>query len=200
MSATRLLVLGVVRMSGRAHGYRVGRELMDWGASEWANVKWGSLYHALRKLTAEEKLREVTVEGDEVVDRVSYEITAEGEAELHRLLRRALSSAGGDHALLCAGVTLMTSLPRAEVIDLLKERLGALEEGSHAALEAARAGTAEWDKPEHVRQLFHLWRLSVGADTEWTRDLIRELEAGGYTMADDGPEAFGLPPAGSPEG
>ncbi|OLT29722.1 hypothetical protein BJF83_10045 [Nocardiopsis sp. CNR-923] len=35
MSATRLLVLGVVRMHGRAHGYRVGRELMSWGADAW---------------------------------------------------------------------------------------------------------------------------------------------------------------------
>ncbi len=38
MSATRLLVLGVVRMYGQAHGYRVGRELMSWGVEEWANV------------------------------------------------------------------------------------------------------------------------------------------------------------------
>ncbi|MFL1376229.1 MULTISPECIES: PadR family transcriptional regulator [unclassified Nocardiopsis] len=194
MSATRLLVLGVVRMSGRAHGYRVGRELMDWGASEWANVKWGSIYHALRKLTAEGRLREVTAEGDDVVERVSYEITGDGEAELHRLLRKALSHTGDDHALLCAGITLMTSLPREEVIELLAERLTVLERDSAEVLDAARLSTAEWDKPEHVRPLFNLWRLTVGAGIEWTRGLIRELEEGHYTMADDSPRAFGLPP------
>lgn len=200
MSATRLLVLGVVRISGRAHGYRVGRELMDWGASEWANVKWGSIYHALRKLTAEGKLREVTTEGDEVVERVSYEITEEGEAERRRLLRRALSHAGDDHALLCAGVTLMTSLPRAEVIDLLRSRIAELEKSGAEALETARRSTEEWDKPEHVRPLFTLWELTVGAAVEWTRRLIRELEEGRYTMADDSPRAFGLPPVESPRG
>jgi DNA-binding PadR family transcriptional regulator len=51
MSATRLLVLGIVRGYGRAHGYRVGNDLVSWGADEWANVKWGSIYHALRALT-----------------------------------------------------------------------------------------------------------------------------------------------------
>ena len=47
MSATRLLVLGVVRMFGRAHGYQVRRELLTWSADEWANVQPGSIYHAL---------------------------------------------------------------------------------------------------------------------------------------------------------
>ncbi len=70
MSATRLLVLGVVRVHGQAHGYRAGRELMDWGAEEWANVKWGSLYHALRKLSEQGRLREFVAEG-EVTDRTS---------------------------------------------------------------------------------------------------------------------------------
>ncbi|MFY7065451.1 PadR family transcriptional regulator [Nocardiopsis changdeensis] len=200
MSATRLLVLGVVRISGRAHGYRVGRELMDWGASEWANVKWGSIYHALRKLTAEGRLREVEAEGDDVVERVSYEITGEGEAEFHRLLRKALSHAGDDHALLCAGVTLMTALPRAEVVELLRSRIADLEKSSAQALEIGRLSTEEWNKPEHVRPLFTLWELTVGAAVEWTRRLIRELEEGRYTMADDGPQAFGLPPAGAPRG
>lgn len=35
MSATRLLVLGGVRRSGRAHGYTVRRELLSWGSDEW---------------------------------------------------------------------------------------------------------------------------------------------------------------------
>jgi DNA-binding PadR family transcriptional regulator len=195
MSATRLLVLGVVRLHGRTHGYRVGRELLSWGAKDWANVKWGSIYHALRKLSAEGSLREFVADGDEVVDRTSYEITPEGETELYRLLRRALSHGGDDHALLFAGVTLMTSLPRAEAVDLLKERLTALEATSTELSGFKESGAEEWGKPEHVCELFGLWHRTVGAAADWTRDLIASLEAGRYTMADDGPEAFGLPPS-----
>ncbi|NYJ35961.1 PadR family transcriptional regulator [Nocardiopsis aegyptia] len=190
MSATRLLVLGVVRMHGRTHGYRVGRELLSWGAREWANVKWGSIYHALRKLSEEGRLREFVAEGDEVVERTSYEITGEGEAELRRLLRKALSHAGDDQALLCAGVTLMTSLPRAEAVESLRLRLAELEA---VGPELADGVEATGERPEHVRELYGLWRVTVDAAAEWTRDLIASLEAGRYTMADDGPEAFGLP-------
>ncbi|PSK96483.1 PadR family transcriptional regulator [Murinocardiopsis flavida] len=192
MSATRLLVLGVVRMQGRTHGYRIGRELLSWGTEQWANVKWGSIYHALRQLTKEGRLRTLVVEGDEVVDRTSYELTAAGDAELHALLRGALRHAGDDHGLLCAGVTLMCSLPRAEVVGLLKERLAALEQ-TRAELTGHTGQTEEWGKPEHVRELFGLWLGTVEAGAAWTRSLIAALESGRYVMADDGPGAFGLP-------
>lgn len=193
MSATRLLVLGVVRMEGHAHGYRVGRELMSWGVEDWANVKWGSIYHALRKLTREGKLREFTAEGDDIVDRTSYTLTEEGEAEIKRLLRKSLVTLG-DTALLGAGITLMTSLTRAEVLALLRERILLLEQASCVALDT-EDNTEAWNKPEHVRSLFSLWWHNVEAGLRWTRSLIRDLEEGRFTMADDSPEAFGLPPA-----
>ncbi|NUT10617.1 MAG: PadR family transcriptional regulator, partial [Nonomuraea sp.] len=53
MSATRLLVLGVVRLHGRAHGYLVGSELESWEAGQWAGLRSGSIYHALRQLAKE---------------------------------------------------------------------------------------------------------------------------------------------------
>ncbi|OOC57313.1 MULTISPECIES: PadR family transcriptional regulator [Nocardiopsis] len=191
MSATRLLVLGVVRMEGQAHGYRVGRALLSWGAEEWANIKWGSIYHALRKLSQEGKLREFVAEGDEVVDRTSYSITEDGVAEIHRLLRRGLTRRD-DPAMLFAAVTLMTSLPRGEVVDLLRRRLELLEKTSGELLPSESRG-----EPGHVRELFNLWRGTIDADIQWTRNLIASLRAGEYTMADDAPDAFGLPPAES---
>lgn len=63
MSATRLLVLGMVRLYGRAHGYRIGSALESWGAHEWANIKWGSIYHALKKMTAERLLESTETPG-----------------------------------------------------------------------------------------------------------------------------------------
>jgi DNA-binding PadR family transcriptional regulator len=86
MSATRLLVLGVVRGYGRTHGYRIGTDLLSWGAGDWANVKWGSIYHALRTLTAAGSL----VDHLDVPGRTDYEITERGEAEFRSLLREAV--------------------------------------------------------------------------------------------------------------
>lgn len=191
MSATRLLVLGVVRMEGQAHGYRVGRELLSWGTEHWANIKWGSIYHALRKLSQEGRLREFVAEGDEVVDRVSYAITEDGEAELRRLVRRGLTRRE-DPAMLFAAITLMSVLPRAEVVELLEQRLDLLER-----TDGELRPSEEWGKPAHVRELFGLWRGTIEAEARWTRDLVASLRAGEYTMADDGPGAFGLPPGAS---
>ena len=85
MSATRLLVLGVVRMHGSAHGYQVRRELLTWSADKWANVAPGSIYHALKKMTAEDLLEQVEVEpGDAGPDRVAYRLTEDGERDRGR--------------------------------------------------------------------------------------------------------------------
>lgn len=193
MSATRLLVLGVVRIYGQAHGYRVGRELMSWGVEEWANVKWGSLYHALRKLSEQGKLREFVAEG-EVTERTSYELTEDGEAEFQRLLRRALSGTE-DQALLCAGVTFMIALPRTEAIALLRERLAGLEKEAAEVRESMDLSDSEWGKPPHVRELFRFWNYSLDSGADWTRQLIASLEAGEYVMADEIPGLSGFSPA-----
>ncbi|HIY40091.1 MAG TPA: PadR family transcriptional regulator [Candidatus Nocardiopsis merdipullorum] len=197
MSATRLLVLGVVRMEGYAHGYRVGRELMSWGVEDWANVKWGSIYHALRKLTQEGKLREFTPQGDQIVERTSYALTEKGEAEIRRLLRKALRTIGDDGAMLGAGVTLMTTLKRGEAVELLQERVRLLERVNCTPLDA-EGGDEAWGRPEHVRALFSLWHYNVEADLRWSRELLRDLEEGRFTMASDSPRAFGLPPVDPP--
>src|SRR5690606_25439495 len=87
VSATRLLVLGVVRMYGKAHGYQVRRELLTWSADKWANVQPGSIYHALKKMTAEDLLERVDIEpGESGPDRTAYRLTARGEAEFQMLL------------------------------------------------------------------------------------------------------------------
>ena len=64
MSATRVLVLWMVRGYGRTYGYVIGTELLSWGAGEWATVKWGSVYHALKTLTGAEAAGGLPRRGD----------------------------------------------------------------------------------------------------------------------------------------
>ncbi|MEJ2856191.1 MULTISPECIES: PadR family transcriptional regulator [unclassified Saccharothrix] len=175
MSATRLLVLGVVRGYGVAHGYLIGNDLMSWGAGEWANVKWGSIYHALKQLTKEGCL------ADEEVPpaRTDYRLTAKGEQEFQRLLRDALRRPETRPDMLGAGLALLPSLPRADAVSLLHERLAALE----SRRDSARKQVGEWTDPPHVRELFGLWEHTASAGVEWTRGLLARLEGGAYAMA-----------------
>lgn len=186
MSATRLLVLGVVRGFGRAHGYLVRSELVSWGAENWANIKWGSLYHALRKLADEGMF--TASEIDEWPGRVDYTITDSGEAEFFRLLRVALSTPAPRPDMLVAGLSFLPALERAEAIALLSSRLRVLEESQSSA----HAQRMDWSEPPHVLELFGLWEHAAGDGAAWTRGMISRLENGRYSMAGEPGATFGI--------
>lgn len=183
MSVVRLLVLGVVRTRGRAHGYAVRRELLSWRVETWTEVKPGSIYHALRQLAKEGKLREAgTEESGEGPARMPYELTREGEAEFYELLEAALSSFRLEE--LGAGVAFIQALPRRRAIVLLREQHRRATETSDG-LEGLITQFPHRDEPPHTRDLLSLWSGAIAATAGWTEGLIRHLESGGYVMADD---------------
>jgi DNA-binding PadR family transcriptional regulator len=184
VSATRLLVLGIVRGYGRAHGYRVGNDLLSWGADEWANVKWGSIYHALRAGVKAGQL----LDHDDVPGRTDYELTERGEAEFRQLLRDALRRPEHRPDMLGAALALLPALEREEALELLRERLATCE----ALRDKATAQLGGWADPPHVRELFGLWESSAAGGAEWTRGLIARLGSGHYAMAGE-PGSFGVP-------
>ena len=91
MSATRLLVLGAVRIFQPAHGYLVRRELLSWDVENWAAINPGSIYNMLRTLTRDGLLEEVdTADVGKGPARVAYRLTADGETAFLGLLTSAL--------------------------------------------------------------------------------------------------------------
>lgn len=194
VSATRLLVLGVVRMSGSAHGYQVRRTLLSWSADRWANVHPGSIYHALKQLAKEGLLAADQPEAGGGPARVCYRLTEDGEAEFGMLLARALTDADATGHLISAAVTFLTALPRPRALGLLRHLLTRLEGGLQET-ESAWRHTEEWGKPEHTEELYRLWGAHARATRDWVAALIERLEAGRYVMADDPGAAFGKPGA-----
>ncbi|MBP2327612.1 DNA-binding PadR family transcriptional regulator [Kibdelosporangium banguiense] len=192
MSATRLLVLGVVRGFGRAHGYLIRAELLRWGAESWANIKWGSLYHALRKL-AEEGL--LTAGDIDEAGRVDHEITARGEAEFFRLLKAALREPQPRPDMLAAGLSLLPALSRAEAIELLEVRHRTLR----TSQDEYQHQNDNWERAPHIRELFGLWTHTAAGGAQWTQQMIRRLRAGTYLMAGEPGAVFGVPGAWPPD-
>jgi DNA-binding PadR family transcriptional regulator len=196
VSATRLLVLGCVRMHGSAHGYQVRRDLLTWAADKWANVAPGSIYHALKKM-AQEKLLEVVSTDSHPggPDRTAYQLTPDGETEFQLLLARYLSesdsNAQGSYQM-AAAVTFLPALPRTKAISLLQHRLTRLAGHRNSAEELIENGTA-WGQPPHVEELYRLWSYTVEAEERWVRELLHRLLEGGYVMADDEGTSFGEP-------
>ncbi|MFJ8133996.1 PadR family transcriptional regulator [Streptomyces hydrogenans] len=193
MSAIRLLVLGAVKQHGRAHGYQVRNDLEYWGAHEWSSAKPGSIYHALKQMAKQGLLR-----ADEIAPstaggppRVEYEITEAGRAEYLRLLREALATYDQQMDVLSAAVGFVVDLPRAEAVELLRERL--------RGLDAWRTSVTEYYTPEggpgqlgHIGEIMHLWVHSADAGRAWTLGLIERIEGGAYTFAGEGDPFVGV--------
>ncbi|QVQ52549.1 PadR family transcriptional regulator [Spiractinospora alimapuensis] len=203
MSATRLLVLGLARSHGRTHGYRLGTELYSIGADEWANVKWGSIYHALKQLTKKGWLAAFDGEvGDSGQCRTEYEVTPEGEEEFFRLLRVTVRTPEPQVDLRAAAIAFLPALTRDDAIALLETRVARLRETReelepHYAVDDAEvrlspdlraAGT-----PSIVGELFGMWSHVTASEIEWTRGLVARLRSGAHTMAGEDPTAWGMP-------
>jgi DNA-binding PadR family transcriptional regulator len=191
MSATRLLVLGVVRGYGRAHGYLVRSELLSWGIEEWADVQWGSVYSEMEQAAKDRLLSAAEI--GRWPGRVDYELTARGDAEFFRLLREALRAPDRGPDMLAAGLALLPALTRIEASSLLKERLTRLEAARGEAAERAERAR-DREVPAHVHELFALRVHAADSGVAWTRGLIERLEGGAYhPMAGEADVAFGAP-------
>ncbi|WP_340376183.1 PadR family transcriptional regulator [Streptomyces sp. SS7] len=193
MTATKLLVLGVVRGFGRAHGYRVRAELLSWGIDDWANVKPGSIYHALRQL-AKSGLLEATEIGD-WPGRVDYGVTPEGEREFFRLLVEALERPEHRDDMLSAGLALMPALTRDRAVAALSTRLAVLERQSAVLRRDPDTGVAGGTLPRHLGELWTMRTRYVDLGVEWTRELLERVRSGEYAMAGEHEDAFGTPGA-----
>ncbi|KAF0846031.1 PadR family transcriptional regulator [Nocardia caishijiensis] len=206
MSAIRLLVLGAVRQHGRAHGYQVRNDLEFWGANEWSNAKPGSIYHALKHMAKQGLLlaHEVAPSVAGGPPRVEYELTEAGTEEYFALLREAITTYDQKMDMLSAGIGFMVDLPRDEVVTLLEQRIGKLEQW--------RASVTEYYSPEqgpgqlgHIGEIMHMWVHSADSEATWTRGLVARIAGGAYVfagegepfvgvLADDEPNPFGTGP------
>ncbi|WP_206792515.1 PadR family transcriptional regulator [Amycolatopsis sp. MtRt-6] len=186
ISATKLLVLGIVHLSGGAHGYQVRSELQSWRAETWAKIKPGSIYHALKKAAADGLLTEHAEPGNSGPERVLYRATPRGREEIVELVRDGLRRTQ-DPDMLNASIAMLPMLTRSDAIAHVSERV--------ARLEAELVVQAEgWEDPhrdipehipEHVREQAELWAGHARTELEWAKSLSKRLSEGAYTMADD---------------
>ncbi|WP_054813142.1 PadR family transcriptional regulator [Nocardia arizonensis] len=188
MSAVRLLVLGVIRRRGSAHGYAVRAELLSWRAETWTNVKPGSIYHALRQLRAEGKLSDEGAESsDKGPGRTLFALTPAGETEFRDLMDAALVSI--DMEELGAGIAFMDALPRAHVIEKLREQRRNSVSVRDELIAMVPDFPGRYDQP-HATDLLELWSGVFDNLAAWTGRVLARLEAGEYRMADQrGPAA-----------
>jgi DNA-binding PadR family transcriptional regulator len=189
MSTTRLLVLGAVKIFQPVHGYFVRRELLSWRADQWAHLNPGSVYNALRSLANDGFLEEVETSSDgRRPAKTSYRLTADGETEFMTLLHEAwwtLNEYLPD--LMFAAVSLMSYLPRDEVIAALEHRAAQIQAANRGLVfkESALKGNP-W-VPDHTVETLRLGLARLDGELTWALALLERVRDGQYVFAGEGP-------------
>jgi DNA-binding PadR family transcriptional regulator len=182
MSATRLLLLGTVRIFQPVHGYFVRRELLSWQAEEWSNLNPGSIYNGLRSLARDGFVEEVgtETEGGRPA-RTTYRLTADGETEFMRLEREKLWNVSRfEPADLMTAWSFAWALTREEVIAALEHRLEQIEASARASAFAIEDIPGHPGTPDTVAEHYRLGQAWLDGEATWARQLLERLRAGEY--------------------
>lgn len=185
MSTTRLLVLGVVRLFQPVHGYVVRRELVTWRAADWASVKPGSIYNALKTLTNDGFLEIVGT--DQVggrPERTTYQLTTGGEEEFRNLLREEWWTVRSLVDPLMSALSFIGSTAREEAIAALEHRATTIR-GMVRHLEMGIADIDGLESPLHVREMMRLMNARMQAEIDWSAAFVARLRAGEYSTKGD---------------
>lgn len=184
MWTTRLLILGLVRWLQPVHGYEVLKELTSWNAEEWAKTKPGSIYHGLKKLTADGCLEIVSTEQvDKRPARTSYRVTAKGEAEFQQVLREKLWGIEPVVDPFFVAWSFAPVLGRREVAAMLRNRASLVR----AQMEQTRAYLGITDSsnpqtetfmPAHVQEAMRLATDAMQLTVEWCEQVAERAERG----------------------
>jgi DNA-binding PadR family transcriptional regulator len=204
VSSTRLLVLGAVQIMEPAHGYLVMRELGTWHVDEWANLKPGSIYNALRSLTKAGLLQEERSESDRGGSggKSVYRLTPDGRSEFESLVREALWRVHPwDPAVLMSGVSFWWVLTRQEVLDAFEARRVQIEAWLGANRYAEDSLGRNPTTPAHVAEHFKLAGARMQGELAWTEAVAQRVKDGEYAfLGEDLDKALtaGFEPPNSP--
>jgi DNA-binding PadR family transcriptional regulator len=159
--------------------YEMATQLRERGKDNAIKINWGSFYTVVQNLEKYGFIEAVEVvrEGKQP-ERTTYQITDAGRAELMDWIRELLSVPEREHTSFEAALGDSAVLPPDELIDLLQQRLAALEK-SNGQIQAELAAL--------VTQLPRLFLIESEyylalrrAEEEWVRGLLKEFTGGTF--------------------
>ena len=182
---SNLLALSLLTllMERPMYPYEMASKLRERGKDNAIKINWGSFYTVVQNLEKYGFIEAVEVarEGRQP-ERTTYQITDEGRRELRDWMRELLSVPEREYTSFEAALGDSAVLPPDELIDLLRQRLAALEKANgqiQAELETIRA---------QIPRLFLIeseYYLTLRqAEEEWVRGLLKEFSDGTFPGLD----------------
>lgn len=159
--------------------YEMATKLRQRGKDQAIKINWGSFYTVVQNLEKHGFIEAVEVvrEGRQP-ERTTYQITDAGRAELMDWLRELLSVPEREHSSFEAALGESGVVPPDELIDLLQQRLAALEESN---------GRMQAELAQLMTQLPRLFLIESEyylaqrrAEEQWVRELLKEFTGGTF--------------------
>jgi DNA-binding PadR family transcriptional regulator len=164
--------------------YQMAAMLRERGKDNAIKINWGSFYTVVQNLEKYGFIEAVEVgrEGRQP-ERTTYQLTEAGHAELMDWMRELLSEPDREYTRFEAALGEAGVLPPDELIDLLRQRLMALEQANdHSEAELA-AVQAQLPRLFLIESEYHLAQRR--AEEQWVRALLKELTDGTFPNLDD---------------
>jgi DNA-binding PadR family transcriptional regulator len=174
-----LMALGVLSVVAfkPMHPYEMAGTLRGWGKDRDLQIKWGSLYTVVRNLARHGLIAEVeSVRDGSRPERTVYRITDAGRAELVDWTRELLSAAEPELPRFRAGLSIMSVLPPGDVVVLLEQHAGAVQE----QIEVLRRQLAAETVPRLFLVEIEYDLAMLTAEAAWTRSLAAEIAGGAF--------------------
>jgi DNA-binding PadR family transcriptional regulator len=171
------LALLALLVPGRPmHPYEMASVLRRTGKERDMKIKWGSLYTVVQNL---EKHGFIEATGSDRAgrrpERTVYAITGSGRAELREWLRELIAVPEPELSRFEAALSVLGALGPDEAIELLRQRIQALDE----EIAAERALLADNGAVPRIFLIESEYALAMrAAEATWVRSLVKELTDG----------------------
>lgn len=169
--STRLFVLGLLAERPR-HGYEIRKWLEQRRTDLWADVLPGSIYYALKKMTAEGFVKPSATERSGQRQRTIYAITPQGRKEFRRLLKEAWRTPPRSIPTgINAALAFVNDLPQQQVLGSIAEMIVALEQNLKAWTSGEERKAEYTVMTDAIRASFINGREHINADLRFLRRL-----------------------------
>jgi DNA-binding PadR family transcriptional regulator len=178
---SNLLALSLLTllMERPMYPYEMAAALRQRGKDQAIKINWGSLYTVVQNLEKYGFIEalEVAREGRQP-ERTTYQITDAGRAELKDWLRELLGVPEREYTRFEAALGESAVLPPDELIDLLRQRLDALEAANAQHQAGLDALATQVPRLFLIEAEYHL--ALRRAEAEWVRGLLKEFTDGTF--------------------
>jgi DNA-binding PadR family transcriptional regulator len=163
--------------------YEMASTLRGRGKDNAIKINWGSFYTVVQNLEKYGFIEAVEVarEGRQP-ERTTYQITDAGRAELKDWLRELLSVPEREHSSFEAALGEAAVLPPGELIDLLQQRLAALEKANGQIQAQLETLVTQLPRLFLIESEYYLAQRR--AEAEWVRGLLKEFTGGTFPGLD----------------